>query len=127
VKALTFSEPLRELIKGGTLAHALDESAIVLLRVNKGAVHDITIVVADADKGNFLATSPSRSAQRVEAFLVSGEREAAEDGSQLWDQVILQVPARADDVDRLKALGLGIFANCMFFYRSLEPANTSLG
>lgn len=80
-------------------------------------MHKITVVVLDRDKRNFFATTPTRKMHSEIAFFIGLEREATHKGGKLLSKMILHVPARADDVGRLKGtLALGIFPDSVLLY-----------
>lgn len=104
-----------ELFRLRARTDALGEESIVLAGVEEDAVDEIAIVVPDRDEGNLVLATPARDVQSQVALLIRDKRKPSQHRGDFLDEVVLHVPARADDVDSLKdTLALGVLSNGVF-------------
>jgi hypothetical protein len=116
----TFFEFLDKSLWSGTETESLNQMAIVLLRAEKNTVNQVTIVGTDTNERNLVVATPIRDPQGHVSFFIRGKWEATKNGSQLWNEVVLEIPARADCGCALEALFLGVLCHFGFFCIVLE-------
>lgn len=110
-----------ELLRLRARADALSETSVVLAGIEKDTVDKITVVVGDRDEGNLVVAAPARDVQGQVSLFIRSERESSKDRGNFLDEMVLHVPARADDVDSLEdTFALGILSNGMLLCEELE-------
>lgn len=106
-------------------ADALDELAIVGLRIEQDSVNNIAVVIPDGDEGNGIVSTPVGHGQGEITLFVFGVGQSTKKTSDFGVEVVLNVPSSARVDGTLETLCFGVFCDGILLYQGVRSCSLS--